>query len=292
MMAKVKANVNGVTPIEANWKVSQVLAEHPELVSEFIRLSPAFKMLRNPLTRKVQSRLVTVAEAARIAELDPDQLVHQLNAALGFTADGTGEPEAQGVAGDSAAKLTNPERPPWLDTAPVDVTVDVRPMQAQGQEPFSVIMKSALKIEQGHAFRLINTFEPVPLYDVLAKQGFVHWTSELEPDHWEILFFKAGVAGKQGAAQTKEETNAPSMAQAWDEPTQTMTIDVSELIPPEPMIRILGMLEELPAGATLLVHHARRPMYLYPRLDELGYRHETRELATDKVEVLIEKTAG
>lgn len=284
------ANANDITPIAADWKVNRVLSEHPELVSEFIRLSPAFKMLRNPLTRKVQSRLVTVAEAARIADLDPDTLVQQLNAALGIGPAGADRPGTDDH--DAGPNLTNPERPPWLDTAPVDATVDVRPMQAQGQEPFSVIMKSATKIEQGHAFRLINTFEPVPLYDVLAKQGFVHWTSELEPDHWEILFFKAGVAGKQGAAQLKEAAPAPSMAQAWDEPTQTMTIDVSELVPPEPMIRILGMLEELPAGATLLVHHARRPMYLYPRLDELGYRHETRELAPDRVEVLIEKTAG
>lgn len=284
------AKTNDMTPIAADWKVNRVLSEHPELVSEFIRLSPAFKMLRNPLARKVQSRLVTVAEAARIANLDPDQLVEQLNAALGIGPAGADQPKADTHAAGST--LTNPERPPWLDTAPVDTTVDVRPMQAQGQEPFSVIMKSAMKIEQGHAFRLINTFEPVPLYDVLVKQGFVHWTSELEPDHWEILFFKAGVAGKQGAAQLKEAAKSPSMAQAWDEPTQTMTIDVSELVPPEPMIRILGMLEELPPGATLLVHHARRPMYLYPRLDELGYRHETRELAPDRVEVLIEKTVG
>ncbi|HLI50388.1 MAG TPA: DUF2249 domain-containing protein [Thermomicrobiaceae bacterium] len=279
-------NVKGTTPIEAGWKVSRVLAEHPELVSEFIRLSPAFTMLRNSIARKVQSRLVTVAEAARIANLDPERLVRQLNTAIGIT---TTEEGAGGIEDSARDARTNPERPPWLDTAPVDLTVDVRPMQAQGQEPFSVIVQAARKIEQGRAFRLINTFEPVPLYDVLARQGFVHWTSELEPDHWEILFFKTGVVGKPEASQP---TKAAAMTQAWDEPTQTLTIDVSELVPPEPMIRILGALEELPAGATLLVHHARRPIFLYPRLDELGYRHETRELAPDRVEVLIEKTAG
>lgn len=279
-------STNDMSPIGADWKVSRVLAEHPELVSEFIRLSPAFTMLRNPIARKVQSRLVTVAEAARIANLDPDRLVRQLNSAIGVTASEEG---ADGIEDKSRDARTNPERPPWLDTAPVDLSVDIRPLQAQGQEPFSVIMQAARKIEQGHAFRLINTFEPVPLYDVLARQGFVHWTSELEPDHWEIHFFKTGIAGKPAASQPAK---AAAVKRAWDEPTRTLTIDVSELVPPEPMIRILGALEELPAGATLLVHHARRPIYLYPRLEELGYRHETRELAPDQVEVLIEKTAG
>jgi hypothetical protein len=58
------------------------------------------------------------------------------------------------------------------------------------------------------------------------------------------------------------------------------------------MIRILEALEELPVGASLLVHHVRRPMHLYPRLDDLGYRHETREIGPNRVEVLIEKPAN
>jgi hypothetical protein len=70
-----------------------------------------------------------------------------------------------------------------------------------------------------------------------------------------------------------------------------VTIDVSELVPPEPMIKILEALEMLPAGGRLLVRHLRRPMHLYPRLDEMGCRHETRELAPGRVEVLIQKPA-
>ena len=52
---------------------------------------------------------------------------------------------------------------------------------------------------------------------------------------------------------------------------------------------ILAALEELPDGGQLTVHHVRRPMHLYPRLDELGYSHETTELAPDKVQLLITK---
>jgi uncharacterized protein (DUF2249 family) len=71
--------------------------------------------------------------------------------------------------------------------------------------------------------------------------------------------------------------------------TAEVTIDVSELVPPEPMMKILGTLEGMPDGTTLLVHHVRRPMHLYPQLDDLGYRHNTREVETGQVEVLIHK---
>lgn len=69
-----------------------------------------------------------------------------------------------------------------------------------------------------------------------------------------------------------------------------VTIDVSELVPPEPMIKILRALEELPDGGRLLVHHVRRPMHLYDQLDEMGYAHLTREPEPGRVEILIQKS--
>jgi hypothetical protein len=58
------------------------------------------------------------------------------------------------------------------------------------------------------------------------------------------------------------------------------------------MIKILEALEQLEPGGRLLVHHVRRPIHLYDRLDEMAYRHRTRDLGPGKVEVLIEKPVG
>ena len=66
----------------------------------------------------------------------------------------------------------------------------------------------------------------------------------------------------------------------------------SPLVPPEPMVKILQALETLPDDSRLLVHHVRRPMHLYDRLDEMGYAHETRELGPGRVEVMIQKPEG
>jgi hypothetical protein len=72
-------------PILASWKISEVLKRHPELLEELIGLSPAFEKLRNPMLRRVQSRLVTVSQAAGIAGLEPAQVTRALNRAAGIT---------------------------------------------------------------------------------------------------------------------------------------------------------------------------------------------------------------
>jgi len=272
-------------PIEPNWKVSQVIARYPALIDELVGLSPTFRMLRNPVMRRVQSRLVTVAQAAEIAGLAPDALIQTLNRAAGLSGSVlNGRPTATPESVDAA--------PSWVATAPLDETIDVRPLQVAGQEPFSAIMAAAHRVLPGRAFLLVNTFEPVPLYDVLGRRGFVHWAARRGPEEWVIRFFHADAPGPStgdGASSATPDERGDGLP--WQSPSATLTIDVSELVPPEPMVRILEALESLPDGATLLVHHVRRPMHLYPRLDALGYRHETHEPAPDRVEVLIVKTA-
>lgn len=261
-------------PILASWKISEVLKRYPALLDVLVDLSPAFSKLRNPMLRKVQTRLVTVQQAAGIAGLDPRELVRTLNIAAGVT-----PPD---VESDEAASSDAQDRPAWVDAAPVVRELDVREMLANGQEPFRLITGTAREVGPGEAFALLTNFEPLPLYDALAKQGFSHWSEPLGDGDWRILFRRDGeTAPAKAPASTGVEWDAPASAE--------VTIDVSELVPPEPMIRILQALESLPDGARLLVHHVRRPMHLYDRLDEMGYAHATRELAPDRVEVLIQK---
>ncbi|MDI3339521.1 MAG: DUF2249 domain-containing protein [Sphaerobacter sp.] len=269
-------------PIQASWKVSEVISRYPQLLDELVALNPTFRLLRNPVMRRVQSRLVTVAQAAMIAGMEPVALVQALNRAIGIEA--PGEPAA-----DEGRAVPAPEGvPAWVAGAPIVAEVDARPLQREGREPFSAIMAAARQVAPGEGFRLWNTFEPVPLYDVLGQRGFVHHARQHGPDDWEILFFRIG----NGRAATPSPAATAAAPLDWSSPSATVTIDVSGLVPPEPMIRILEALEALPPGGTLLVHHVRRPMHLYPRLDALGYRHETRELGPGRVELLIEKTAG
>lgn len=274
----------GDETIDADWKISEVLRVYPQLLEVLIDTAPAFSKLRNPALRRVQSRLVTVAQAAQIAGLEPDALVQRLNAAVDSDAVAPAT-----VSGIQPVERVPEERPAWLDAADMALELDVRSFQDRGEEPFGAIMGAARDTPEGSMFLLRNTFEPVPLYDVLAMRGFEHWTSMDAADDWRIWFFNSG----ESRAPVPKEKAAPAQPQPadtdWSRPDAVVTIDVSELVPPEPMIKILEALESLPDGSSLLVQHVRRPMHLYPQLDAMGYRHDTHELAQDRIEVLIQK---
>jgi uncharacterized protein (DUF2249 family) len=268
-------------PILASEKISDVLKKHPALLETLIDLSPAFRNLRNPVLRRVQTRLVTVSQAAGIAGMEPALLTQRLNEAAGISAPRQSLPttHANGTVGAATD--------PTIEDAPVAAEIDVRPLMARGEEPFKAIMAAARTVPVGSTLRLIAGFEPLPLYDVLAKQGFLHSTCQPGSDEWEVRFYKE--RSDSDAETERPATPAPGLVDWTDAPSTEITIDVSELVPPEPMIRILEALETLPPDGRLLVHHVRRPIHLYERLDEMGYGHDTRELGPGRIEVLIQK---
>ena len=66
---------------------------------------------------------------------------------------------------------------------------------------------------------------------------------------------------------------AAGKARIWRE-ADGPHIDVRGLPPPEPMVAILRLLAECEGAATVVVHHHREPIYLYPELAEIGWSHE------------------
>jgi hypothetical protein len=59
-------------------------------------------------------------------------------------------------------------------------------------------------------------------------------------------------------------------AREWAEGGDTH-LDVRGLPRPQPMIRILQLLQCLPDAAVLVVHHDRDPLWLYPELVQIGW---------------------
>jgi uncharacterized protein (DUF2249 family) len=156
------------------------------------------------------------------------------------------------------------------------VDCDVRADIARGQEPFAEIMRAVRALAPDQALVLRAPFEPVPLYDVLGRRGFDHWTEHASAGDCSIWFYRHA-----GATAPASEPAAPT--------TPSSTIDVRGLEPPLPMVTVLERLETLAPGGVLVVLHDRRPMFLYPQLDARGFLHETDEPEPGAVRIVIRR---
>jgi uncharacterized protein (DUF2249 family) len=160
------------------------------------------------------------------------------------------------------------------------VHLDVREDIRRGREPFVKIMAAVKRLGPDEVLVLRAPFEPIPLYDVLGKRGFAHWTEERDRDDWAVWFY-AEVDGV--AARRNEQDRVADLSRV---------IDVRGLEPPAPMVRVLEALERLRSGEQLEVLHERRPMFLYPQLDERGFTHDTDEPEPGLVRIVIRRGAA
>jgi uncharacterized protein (DUF2249 family) len=277
--------------------------------------------------RKVMARLVTIEQAARMAEVEPALLIERLNQVLGEGArmameaspaprpaepgesDATEDHEPPGApgarrgnGGKMNTKIDTPKSaaeggiPVHLAVIPAELIVDldVRPDLRRGEEPFSKIMAARREVPSGGVLRLRATFEPVPLYAVLGKQGLEHWTEKFADDDWRVWFY-APASGEAAEAVEGAEahTGAASAGETESDPEDDVVIlDVRGLEPPEPMVRTFEALEALPVGKTLLQLNVRVPQFLLPQLEGRGFTYEIREQSKDLVRIFIRHAVG
>ena len=70
---------------------------------------------------------------------------------------------------------------------------------------------------------------------------------------------------------------------------KVIEIDVRDLAPPEPMIKVLESLTDVDEETVLVVHHHREPAMLYPKLEERGYAAMTNMIEENYYKVVITK---
>jgi uncharacterized protein (DUF2249 family) len=147
--------------------------------------------------------------------------------------------------------------------------LDVRPILRTGGEPFTAIMEAVSRLDSGQALRLLATFEPVPLYGVLAGRGFGHASREIGGGDWEVLFTPAATIAGARQGQPAQAATDTSLPRGWPEPSRHL--DNRDLDPPEPMVRTLAAVEEMRPGEVLNVLLCREPVFLFPKLSERGH---------------------
>jgi uncharacterized protein (DUF2249 family) len=140
--------------------------------------------------------------------------------------------------------------------------LDVRPILADGGEPFQAIMMAVESLAPGQGLRLLAPFKPQPLFTVMERKGFLHQVSELDGGDFEVRFMPR--ATEVLASEDVEDGDD------WPEPVRAF--DFSDLDPPQPMVRILSELETMSPGEVMFAVLAREPLFLFPELTKRGHK--------------------
>ena len=140
--------------------------------------------------------------------------------------------------------------------------LDVRPILADGGEPFQAIMAAVESLAPGQGLMLFAPFRPQPLFTVMERKGFLHEVSELEGGDFEVRFMPR--AAEVVTSEDVEDTDD------WPEPVRAF--DFSDLDPPQPMVRILSELETMSPGEVMFAVLAREPLFLFPELTKRGHK--------------------
>jgi TusA-related sulfurtransferase len=89
----------------------------------------------------------------------------------------------------------------------------------------------------------------------------------------------------------QDETKPGAMAGESGEPVKWVDVDARGLEPPQPMVKILEALGQLPRTAALRAHTDRRPMHLYTMLEQRGYAGQSEAQADGSFITLIRPIA-
>ena len=147
--------------------------------------------------------------------------------------------------------------------------LDVRPILASGTDPFNFIMKTLKEMEGGTVLRLINSFEPRPLINILNSKGYESSVSLEEDLIVTYLLKPSDSTFKPNPENTSKEISMAEFERILGQfAGKTVEIDVRNQEMPDPMVSILTKLEGMKCGEVLHVHHKKVPQLLLPELAE------------------------
>jgi uncharacterized protein (DUF2249 family) len=264
--------------INRDTKISEILKENMDAVDAIATINKNFLKLKNPFLRKMLAPRVTVASAVQIGNSKVNVLLKSLEE-IGFQVEYDKE--------DNLEININEENSNNMSTEKI-VDLDVRPVLDMGTDPFNVIMETLKTMNDDETLRIINTFEPIPLLNILKGKGYEYKSERPEEGIVHTFLWKSG----EEKIEDEElvDVNAPDLSyqdleRKYD--GRLMEIDVRDLEMPMPMVTILEAIETLEEGHALFVHHKRLPQYLLPELKQREFDYKAQEVDDDNMKLII-----
>lgn len=269
--------------ISAKTKISKLIKANPSAIKVIAEINPHFRKLKNPVLRRVLAPRVDIETAARIGGVNIQVFFDKL-ALIGFEIN-------KGEKIQEKKEIVNKTEDMFNLKEDKITVLDVREGLANGVDPFNEIMAAIKDFSAGEVLKIVNTFEPAPIINVLKQKGFISKVEHVSDKEIHTYL-------KKEKEDRSEEINQKAQEAAKTEDIDTVfasfkekfkEIDVRELEMPQPMVTILEELKDLPEGYCLFVHHKKVPQFLLPQLDERGYVYLSKEIDVDNTKMLIFK---
>ncbi len=170
------------------------------------------------------------------------------------------------------------------------IELDVRPILASGVDPFEAIMDKLKEMRDDQTLLIINSFEPVPLLNILKDKGYIYEAER--PDNGVVHTFiqkenKDTSTKLVEPAQSKPKLLFDDVELKFD--GNLIEIDVRDLEMPLPMVTILEEIEKLKDDSALFVHHKKLPQYLLPELEDRGFSYVYKDVDSTNLKLIIYK---
>lgn len=140
-------------------------------------------------------------------------------------------------------------------------TLDVRPLLANGREPFEAIMEAKAQLVPGQGFHLIAPFPPKPLCTIFEAEGYTVREEKVSEEEWHLFF--------EPSALTTELSGS------------VLDLDLRDLEPPLPLQKALEAAARLGRGHSLVIHTRFHPIHLFELLDPEAFDYDCEESATN-----------
>ncbi len=262
--------------VDKDTKISSILRENMEAVEAIASINRHLTKLRNPFLRKMLAPRITIAAAAQVGNTTVNKLLKALEE-IGFEVEYENQEQSKNKKEN---KIT------MKKTTIVDL--DVRPILEGGTDPFNVIMEALKTLKPEETLKVINTFEPIPLLNILKSRGY-DYESE-RPEEGIVYTYLNKSAEK---ATEKAETSITAMEDlSYDDVEKKfegkfIELDVRDLEMPMPMVTILEAVESLDHEHALYVHHKKLPQYLLPELKQREFDYKSKDIDEDNIKLII-----
>lgn len=266
--------------IDRSTTIKQLLDfKQEEVIAALVKLNKNFSKLRNPVLRKILARRVSIADACKIAGCNIHEFLRTMEN-IGF--------QLHASSTDSLPLKTQDFQAP---AAEVTIELDVRPVLAENKDPLKLIMLKANELQSGQYLKIINTFEPLPLINLLSGKGFSAHTQFISRDLVHTFFHRTEGGNippiSTPAIEKTPLYNIETLLKKYE--GKLVEIDVTMFEMPKPMLTILEKLEQMKEDEALFVHHKKVPVYLLPHLREKGYEYVIQDEGGSKVTLFIYK---